>query len=98
MNENILEMVKSIIPDAPTNLINYYIKKAINYFLIITNQKTVPSNAEFIIVDLVIIYYNKFGYEGLTSTNQNSISLNFGTDLPADIRRAMIKFTCIRWV
>lgn len=98
MNENILEMVKSIIPDAPPNLINYYIQKAINYFLIITNQKAVPSNAEFIIVDLVIIYYNKFGYEGLTSTNQNSNSLNWGNDLPADLRIAISKFTCIKWV
>lgn len=98
MNTDILETVQSIIPDAPSTLLNYYITKASNYFLSITNQATIPTNAEFIIIDLVIIYFNKFGYEGLINTSQNGITLNWGNDLPLDLKRAMNQFTCIRWI
>lgn len=98
MNTDVLETVQSIIPDAPNTLLNYYINKATNYFKTITNQTIIPQNAEFIIIDLVIIYFNKFGYEGLTNTSQNGISLNWGNDLPADLRRSIGQFTCIRWI
>lgn len=98
INQNILEMVKSIIPGAPTNLINYYIEKATNYFLTVTNQPTVPQNAETIIVELVIIYYNKLGYEGLISSSQGGNTLNFGTDIPQYLKSEINKFINTKWV
>lgn len=97
MISSTLETLKGILTDAPEPLLNFYINKATNYFLATTNLLEVPENASFLIIDLTIIYYNKFGNEGIISSSQSGININWGNDIPNDTKRAFAKFRSISW-
>lgn len=93
----ILETLKGIIPDVNPSLLNYYVMKAQSYFLSTTNLDLIPDEANFIVIDLALIYLNKFGNEGLSSTSNSGITLNFGTDIPEDTKRSIAKYRRISW-
>lgn len=97
MNNPILETLKGILTDVPESLLNFYVNKATSYFLSTTNLEVVPETANFIIIDLAIIYYNKSGSEGVISTANSGISINWGTDIPNDTKRAIGHYRRISW-
>lgn len=96
--KDLLEEIKGYYPDIPSNILPYYIQKALNYVMTLTNLSEVPITAKGIIIELVVIYFNKWGYEGLTSSSQGGNTLNWGTDIPQYLKSEINQFIDIRWV
>lgn len=95
-----LEIIKNIlgiIDNSQDILLNWYIQKATNFFLSQTNLTAVPQNAGTIIIDLVILAWNKRGSEGLQSENMSGISYNWLNGLPQELSQQIACFRRIAW-
>ncbi|MFR5263957.1 phage head-tail connector protein [Clostridium sp.] len=79
------------------SILNYYISKATQYFLNETNLEKMPVSAGDIIIDLVILMWNKRGSEGLNSENHSGVSYNWMNDIPIYIKRQIASYRVITW-
>lgn len=79
------------------SILNYYINKATQYFLNETNLEKVPIVAGDIIIDLVILMWNKRGSEGLSSENHSGISYTWMNDIPVELKRQIASYRVITW-
>lgn len=79
------------------SILNYYITKATQYFLNETNLVKMPTSAGDIIIDLVILMWNKRGSEGLSSENHSGISYSWLNDIPMQLKRQIASYRVITW-
>ncbi|WP_055068938.1 phage head-tail connector protein [Clostridium massiliamazoniense] len=79
------------------SILNYYITKATQYFLNETNLEAMPVSAGDIIIDLVILMWNKRGSEGLSSENHSGISYSWLDDIPMELKRQLVSYRVITW-
>lgn len=79
------------------SILNYYINKATQHFLSETNLEKMPVSAGNIIIDLVILMWNKRGSEGLSSENHSGISYTWMNDIPVELKRQIASYRVIAW-
>lgn len=91
-----LQMILGV-DSSSTPLINYYIQKASQYFLDETNLEVVPTTANDILIDLVILYWNKKGSEGVNSESNSGISYTWSLDLPLPLKRQISSYRVLKW-
>ncbi|WP_055069427.1 phage head-tail connector protein [Clostridium massiliamazoniense] len=78
-------------------ILKYYINKATQYFLSETNLTIVPTSAGDIIIELVILMWNKMGSEGIYSEYHNGIIYKWKRDISARLRRQILSYRVITW-
>lgn len=81
-----------------TTLLNMYLNNAQQEFLLMTNLKEIPGGANFIIVQMAAIQYNKQGSQGASSENHGGgVSITWEKDYPAFILRSIAGYRRIEW-
>ena len=94
---NILQTLKGLLPYAEETTLNYYILKATNNFLNMTNLPAVPPQASTVIVDMVLEAVNLIGYEGLSNTNLSGVSYGINIDYSPKILAQISIFRVWAW-
>lgn len=94
---DILTTVQELLPYQEETTLNYFINQAKQDFLNLTNLSEVPSNANYIIVQMVLIYVNKFGNEGISNYSTGGVKYNFASSLPDTLFLQIGNFTTLSW-
>lgn len=83
---------------ALTNLLTMYIANAQQEFLIKTGQTQVPQSAQYLIIQMAAINYNKQGSQGASSENHGGgVSIVWEKNYPTPILQGIANFTKIQW-
>lgn len=94
-----LEDIKTLLNITNTTkdkLLNLLIKQQTNFVLDYTNNTILNINLENIVVQLVVIAYNKIGMEGMSSTKFGDISYSFENEIPNPILLQLNKYRRIK--
>ena len=94
---DILTTIQGLLPYAEENTINYFIEQATQDFLNLANITEVPTEANYIVVQMVLIYINKFGNEGISNYSTSGVKYTFAQTLPVELLSQIGNFTCITW-
>lgn len=94
-----LEDIKTLLNITDTTkdkLLNLLIKQQTNFVLDYTNNTILNINLENIVVQLVIIAYNKIGMEGMNNIKFGDISYSFSNEIPHSILLQLNKYRRIK--
>lgn len=94
---DVLEQLQTLLPYTEVATLSFYIGKAQQVFCNLTNLSTVPPEANYIIIDMVQIYVNRYGNEGISNYSTSGVKYTFETGLPADIYSQIANFTVLMW-
>jgi len=83
--EDLQELLGS---DVSTNLLTIYIRKANTIITKYINNPLIVDLSVFddAVIELVTLFYNKRGNEGVTSYSQGGVSGSYGEDLPQSVK------------
>lgn len=79
----IIEQVKALLgisDNLQDNLLEVIRELTEAHFMAYTNQSSVPSALEFIIVEVMVKRFNKLGSEGMSSHGVEGLSMSFDLD------------------
>lgn len=85
-----LEILQVLIGRTDKNtLLNYLISQAQSDFKAYCNRNDVPEGTDEIIIQMVLVKYNRIGAEGLNSESFSGVSNNYIDGYPANITAAL---------
>jgi len=85
-----LEILQVLIGRTDKNtLLNYLISQAQSDFKAYCNRNDVPEGTDEIIIQMVLVKYNRLGAEGLNSESFSGVSNNYIDGYPANITAAL---------
>ncbi|MGL4452178.1 MAG: phage head-tail connector protein [Sarcina sp.] len=92
----ILQMILGV-DASSTPLLNFYIQKATNFFLEETNLTVLPATAQDVIIELVILDWNKRGSEGITNEGNSGLTYTWSENLPPNILKRIAAYRTLVW-
>lgn len=79
-------------------LLNIYLSNAQQEFLLMTSLKEIPLSADFLIIQMAAIQYNKQGSQGASIENHGGgVSITWEKDYPDSILRGIASYRKINW-
>lgn len=88
---SLLKFELGIEDDTKDNLLKVYINKCVHKVMDITKQSEtyVLSALIYVVMDLVVIMYNRRGTEGVSNQSANGMSESYINDIPRDIKKQL---------
>lgn len=92
-----LEILQALIGRTDKNtILNYLVSQAQTDFKTYCNRDDVPEAAQNIIIQMVVVKYNRLGAEGLASESFSGVSNNYIDGYPANIIAALNNYRKLR--
>lgn len=79
-------------------LLNQLLEDAKAEILDYCNRDTLLARMEGLQRELAIIYYNRFGDEGLTSRSEGPVSVSYNTEIPEIIKSRLNRYRRLKMV
>lgn len=73
-------------------LLSSLIQRSSNQVTNHINEKTLPNELEYIVIELAIARYNRIGSEGIKSENSDGVSFSYKDDLLEDYKKDLNKW------
>jgi len=93
-----LKILLSISDTSKDNLLNLLTEQAEQEFRNYCSRDDRPTTAEQIIIDLVIMRYNRVGTEGLTGQSYSGVREDYSNDYPTALKTALNRYRQIRFL
>jgi hypothetical protein len=94
---DILSAIQELLPYQPESTLKYFINQAQQDFLNLSSLNEIPENANYIIIQMVLIYANRFGNEGIKSMSTGGVKYQFIDALPPELFLQIGNLTTLTW-